>query len=158
MFFPFPLLSLRSSPFSGYLAWVGVLLGFRPICFFELAKPLPFPSFFRFSSTMSRTETTTNPPPKVNYKACSGRLTWDVFMRNLARQLGTPSLWLPVDTCKEGQKGALVAVCTPTLKSASKKHQKLYTSISEHREWHSEGGQKKLCIMYLFSLWKTTSL
>jgi len=55
---------------------------------------------------------------------CSGRLTWDVFVRNLARQLGKPSLWLPVDTCKEGQKGALAAVCIPTLKSASKKHQK----------------------------------
>ena len=79
---------------------------------------------------------------------CSGRLTWDVFVLNLARQLGTPSLWLPVDTCKEGQKGALAAVCTPTLKSASEKHQILYTSVSEHREWHSEGGRKNwwLCI------------
>jgi len=81
---------------------------------------------------------------------CSGRLTWDVFVRNLARQLGTPSLWLPMDTCKEGQKGALAAVCTPTLKSASKKHQKLCTSISEHREWHSEGG-KRNCVLCIFS-------
>ena len=55
---------------------------------------------------------------------CSVRLTWDVFVRNLNRHLGTPSHWLPVDSCKEGQKGALTAVCTPTLKSASKKHQK----------------------------------
>ena len=47
----------------------------------------------------------------------------DVFVRDLNRQLGTPSHWLPVDSCKEGQKGALAAVCTPTLKSASKKHQ-----------------------------------
>ena len=80
---------------------------------------------------------------------CSGRLTWDVFVRNLARQLGTPSLWLPVDTCKEGKKGALAAVCTPTLKSGSEKHQKLCTSVSEHREWHSEGGRKNyvLCIL-----------
>jgi len=39
-----------------------------------------------------------------------------------------------VDTCKEGQKGALAAVCTPTLKSTSEKQQKLYTSVSEHRE------------------------
>ena len=77
---------------------------------------------------------------------CSGRLTWDVFVRDLARQLGTPSRWLPVDSCKEGQKGTLAAVCTPTLKSASKKHQKLYTSVSEHRDWHSEGGLMKLCI------------
>ena len=46
----------------------------------------------------------------------------------------------PVDFCKEGKKGALAAVCTPTLKSASKKHQKLYTSVLEHRVWHSEGG------------------
>ena len=42
------------------------------------------------------------------------------------------SYWLPVDSCKEGQKGALAAVCTPMLKSASKKHQKLCTSVSEH--------------------------
>jgi len=82
--------------------------------------------------------------------ACSSRLTWDVFVRNLARQLGTPSLWLPVDTCKEGPKGALAAVCTPTLKLASKKHQKLCTSVSEHREWHSEGG-KRICVLCIFS-------
>ena len=54
---------------------------------------------------------------------CSGRLTWDVFVHNLTRQLGTPSHWSPVDSCTEGQKGALAAVCTPTLKLASKKHQ-----------------------------------
>ena len=71
---------------------------------------------------------------------CSVRLTWDVFVRDLDRQVGTPSHWLPVDSCKEGQKGALAAVCTPTLKSARKKHQKLCTSVSEHRVWHSEGG------------------
>jgi len=81
---------------------------------------------------------------------CSGRLTWDVFVRNLACQLGTPSLWLPVDTWKEGKKGALAAVCTPTLKSASKKHQKLCTTVSEHREWHSEGG-KQNCVLCIFS-------
>ena len=60
---------------------------------------------------------------------CSGRLTWDVFVRNLTRQLGTPSHLLPVDSCKEGQKGALAAVCTPTLKSTSKKHQTLHLRI-----------------------------
>ena len=76
-------------------------------------------------------------------KACSVRLTWDVFVRDLDRQLGTPSHWLPVDSCKEGQKGALAAVYTPTLKSASKKHQKLCTSVSEHRVWHSEGGKRE---------------
>jgi len=47
-------------------------------------------------------------------------------------------------------KGALAADCTLTLKSASKKHQKLYTSVSEHREWHSEGGQKN-CVLCIFS-------
>ena len=46
-----------------------------------------------------------------------------VFVRNLSRQLGRPSLWQSVNTCKEGEMGALAAVCTPTLKSASKKHQ-----------------------------------
>ena len=85
---------------------------------------------------------------------CSVRLTWDVFVRDLNRQLGTPSHWLPVDSCKEGQKGALAAVCTPTLKSASKKHQKLCTSVSEHRVCHSEGGKKELCLVYIFSFWQ----
>ena len=50
-------------------------------------------------------------------------MTWDVFVRDLNLQLGTPSHWLPVDSCKRGQKGALAAVCTPTLKSANKKDQ-----------------------------------
>ena len=59
-------------------------------------------------------------------------------------------LALPADSCKEGQKGALAAVCTPTLKSASKKHQKLCTSVSEHREWHSEGG-KRNCVLCIVS-------
>jgi len=86
---------------------------------------------------------------------CSVRLTWDVFVRNLNRQLGTPSQWLPVDSCKEGQKGALAAVCTPTLKSASKKHQKLCTSVSEHHVWHSEGGKKEtVCSVYFLPLAK----
>ena len=80
--------------------------------------------------------------PTVGAK-CSVRLTWDVFARDLNRQLGTPPHWLPVDSCKEGQKGALAAVCTPTLKSASKKHQKLCTSVSEQRVWHSESGKKE---------------
>jgi len=62
--------------------------------------------------------------PTVGAK-CYVRLTWDVFVRGLNRQLGTPSHWLPVKTCKEGQKGALAAVCSPTLKSASKKHQNI---------------------------------
>jgi len=49
----------------------------------------------------------------------------DVFVRGLNRQLRTPSHWLPANSCKKkGQRGALAAVCTPTLKSASKKHQK----------------------------------
>jgi len=88
---------------------------------------------------------------------CSGRLTWDVFVRNLTRQLGTPSHWLPVDSCKEGQKGALAAVCTPTVKSASKNHQ---NSTPPYRSTVNGtlGGQKKLCIVYIFSFWQTTSL
>jgi len=73
-------------------------------------------------------------------------------VRDLNRQLGTPSHWLPVDSCKEGQKGALAAVCTPTLKSASKKHQKLCTFVSEHRVWHSEGGEKETMSSVYFLL------
>ena len=42
--------------------------------------------------------------PTVGAK-CSVRLTWDVFVRDLNCQLGTPSHWIPVDSCKEGQKG-----------------------------------------------------
>ena len=83
--------------------------------------------------------------PTVGAK-CSVRLTGDVFVRNLNRQLGTPSHGLPVDSCKGGQRSALTAICTPTLKSASKKHQKLCTSVSEHRVWHSEDGKKENCI------------
>ena len=37
---------------------------------------------------------------------CSVRLIWDVFVRDLNRQLGTPSHWLPVDSCKKEDKGA----------------------------------------------------
>jgi len=47
--------------------------------------------------------------PTVGAK-CFVRSTWDVFVPDLDRQLGTPSHWLPVDSCKEGKKGALVAV------------------------------------------------
>ena len=91
--------------------------------------------------------------PTVGAK-CSVRLTWDVFVRDLNRQLGTLSHWSPVHSCKEGQKGALAAVCTPTLKSASTKHQKFCTPVSEHRVWHSEGGKKELCLVSIFSFWK----
>jgi len=31
---------------------------------------------------------------------------WDVFVHDLNRQLGTPSLWLPVDSCKKEDKEA----------------------------------------------------
>jgi len=52
----------------------------------------------------------------------------------------------PLVTCgflQRRTKGALAAVCTSALKSASKKHQKLCTSVLEHRVWHSEGGKKE---------------
>ena len=92
-----------------------------------------------------------------SFRDCSVWLTWDVFVRNINRQLGTPSHWLPVDSCKEGQKGALAAVCTPTLKSAIKKHHKLCTSVSEHRVWYFEGGKKELCLVSVFSFWPKPS-
>ena len=95
--------------------------------------------------------------PKVGAK-CSVWLTWDLFVHSLTRQLGTPSYRLPADSCKEGQRGALAAVCTPTLKSASKKHQKLSTSVSEHREWHSKGGKKKLSLVSISRSGKDLSL
>ena len=39
------------------------------------------------------------------HETCSVWMTWDVFVRDLNRQLGTPSHWLPVNSCKEGKKG-----------------------------------------------------
>ena len=85
---------------------------------------------------------------------CSVRLTWDVFVRDLDCQLETPSHLLPVDSCKRGQKGALVAVCTLTLKSASKKHQKImHLRIGAPWRvlwrWLNE-----LCLVYIFSFWQ----
>jgi len=89
---------------------------------------------------------------------CSGRLTWDVFVCNLTRQLGTPSHWLPVDSCKEGQKGALAAVCTSTLKSASKKHQNSTPPYRSTVNGTLKVVKRKLCTVCLFSLWQTTTL
>jgi len=37
---------------------------------------------------------------------CFVRLTWDVFVRDLNRQLGTPSHWLPVDSFKENKRAS----------------------------------------------------
>ena len=42
--------------------------------------------------------------PTVGAK-CSVRLTCNVFVRDLNRQLGTPSHGLPVDSCKKRTKG-----------------------------------------------------
>ena len=88
---------------------------------------------------------------------CSGRLTWDVFVRNLTRQLGTPSHWLPVDSCKEGQKGALAAVCTPTLKSAGKKHQNSAPPYRNTVDGALKVIKRTVYCVY-FCLWQTTFL
>ena len=91
--------------------------------------------------------------PTVGAK-CSVRLTWDVFVRNLNRQLGTPSHWLPMDSCKEGQKGALAAVCTPTLKSASKKHQNYAPPYRSTAYGTLKVVKRKLCVVCIFSPWQ----
>ena len=84
---------------------------------------------------------------------CSVRLTWDVSVRDLNRQLGTPSHWLPVDSCKEGQKGCpsgrLHSDGQVSQQETPKK--RLCTSVSEHRVWHSEGGKKETVSSVYFS-------
>ena len=89
--------------------------------------------------------------PTVGAK-CSVRLTWDVFVRDLNRRLGTPSHWLPVDSCKEGQ--TLAAVCTPTLKSASKKHQNYAPPYRSTACGTLKEVKEKLCLVYIFSFWQ----
>ena len=95
----------------------------------------------------------------ICFDFCSVRLTWDVSVRDLNRQLGTPSHWLPVDSCKEGQKGALAAVCTPTLKSASKKHQKNYAPPYRSTAYGTlKVVKRKLCLVCISPSSKDLSL
>ena len=66
---------------------------------------------------------------------CSRRLTRIVFARGLFSRARAHSFCSVCEYLKRsGQRGALAAVCTPTIKSASEKHQRWRTSVSEHRE------------------------
>ena len=56
---------------------------------------------------------------------CSRRLTWVVFMRGLSSRARAPSFCSVCEYLKRSeQRGALAAVSTPTIKSASEKHQR----------------------------------
>jgi len=88
-----------------------------------------------------------------NKDLCSVRLTWDVFVRGLNRQLGTPSHWLPADSCKEGQKGRPSGrLHSDAQVSQQETPKKLSTSVSEHRVWHSEGDQREIVSSVYFLL------
>ena len=71
------------------------------------------------------------------------------FLCDLARLLGHPFLVICEHLQRSEQMGALAAVCTPTLKSARKKHQKLCTFVLEPRIRRSEG-DKELYIVCCF--------
>jgi len=74
------------------------------------------------------------------FELCSCRLTWvRLCAQPCPSDRDTVLMTIYEHLQRNGQMGALAAVCTPTLKSANKKHQKLYTSVSEHRGWNSEG-------------------
>ena len=73
---------------------------------------------------------------------CSVRLTWVVFAHNPARQLGTPSHWLPVDSCKKRTKGRPSGRLHSDAQVSLQETPKLGTSVSEHRVWYSEGAKK----------------
>ena len=75
---------------------------------------------------------------------------WDVFVRDLNRQLGTPSHWLPVDSCKKRTKGCPSGRLHYDAQVSQQETPKLCTSVSEHRVWHSEGG-KKNCVLCVYS-------
>ena len=75
----------------------------------------------------------------------------DVFVRDLNRQLGTPSHGLPVDSCKKRTKGRPSGRLHSDAQVSQQETPKLGTSVSEHRVWHSEGGKKNcvLCVCFL---------
>ena len=75
---------------------------------------------------------------------------WDVFVRDLNRQLGTPSHWLPVDSCKTRTKGRPSGRLHSDAQVSQQETPKLGTSVSEHRVGHSEGG-KKNCVLCVYS-------
>ena len=75
----------------------------------------------------------------------------DVFVRDLNRQLGTPSHWLPVDSCKKRTKGRPSGRLHSDAQVSQQEIPKLCTSVSENRVWHSEGLKNELCILCVLS-------
>jgi len=79
---------------------------------------------------------------KLRYYICSRRLTTDVFVLGLSSRARAPSFCTIYEYLRSGQRGALAAVCTPTIKSASEKHQKGDTSSYQNTmNGCSKGGQ-----------------
>ena len=64
-------------------------------------------------------------------------------MRDLNRQLGTPSHGLPVDSCKKRTKGRPSGRLHSDAQVNQQETPKLGTSVSEHHVWHSESGKKE---------------
>ena len=59
------------------------------------------------------------------YYGSSRQLTRVVFVRGLSSRVRAPSFCSVCEYLKRSeQRGALAAVCTPTIKSASEKHQR----------------------------------
>ena len=85
---------------------------------------------------------------------CSVRLTWDVFMPDLDRQLGTPSHWLPVASCKKGQKGRPSGRLHSDAQVSQQETPKtMHLRIGAPR-MHSEGGKKETTSSVYFSFWQ----
>jgi len=90
--------------------------------------------------------------PTVGAK-CSRRLTRVVFVRGLSSRARAPSFCSFCEYLKRSeQRGALAAVCTPTIKSASEKHKKGDTPVSNIVTRCSEGGREQLCNYYWVAL------
>jgi len=74
---------------------------------------------------------------------CSRRLTRVVFVRGLSSRARAPSFCSVCEYLKRsGQRGALAAVCTPTIKSASEKHQSGTPPYRNTVNGCAEGGPK----------------
>jgi len=63
----------------------------------------------------------------------------------------------PLVTCgfmQRRTKGRLSGRLHSDAQVSQQETPKLCTFVSEHRVWHSEGGKKELCLVYIFSFWQ----
>jgi len=75
----------------------------------------------------------------------------DVFVRDLNRQLGSPSHWLPVVPAKKRTKRRPSGRLHSDAQVIQQETPTLFTYVSEHRVWHSEGGKKNCVYVCVFS-------